>query len=80
MWPFRYFGSLQAAMVALINKDYADFVSLSSNLVGLDPVIDSLVSPLQELQANVSGARRVIQPAASAPPNRAHAAVPPKAS
>ena len=29
----RYFRALKAAMVDLINKDYADFVSLSSNLV-----------------------------------------------
>ena len=28
-----YFRTLKSAMVELINKDYADFVSLSSNLV-----------------------------------------------
>lgn len=28
-----YYQSLKAAMVELINKDYADFVDLSSNLV-----------------------------------------------
>ena len=28
-----YYSSLKTAMVALINKDYGDFVSLSSNLV-----------------------------------------------
>ena len=31
-----YFKSLKNAMVELINKDYADFVNLSSNLVGID--------------------------------------------
>ena len=30
-----YFKSLKNAMVELINKDYADFVNLSSNLVCL---------------------------------------------
>ena len=29
-----YMKSLQSAMIELINKDYADFVNLSSNLVG----------------------------------------------
>lgn len=29
-----YFQTLKVAMVELINKDYADFVDLSSNLVG----------------------------------------------
>lgn len=28
-----YYRTLKSAMVELINKDYADFVSLSSNLV-----------------------------------------------
>lgn len=31
----NYFKTLKAAMVELINKDYADFVDLSSNLVCL---------------------------------------------
>ena len=30
-----YYRTLKSAMVELINKDYADFVNLSSNLVGL---------------------------------------------
>lgn len=28
-----YYASLQTALVELINKDYADFLSLASNLV-----------------------------------------------
>ena len=29
-----YYSTLKAAMVELINKDYADFLDLSANLVG----------------------------------------------
>ena len=29
----EYLGDVKAAMVDLINKDYADFVNLSANLV-----------------------------------------------
>ena len=31
-----YYRTLKSAMVELINKDYADFVNLSSNLVAED--------------------------------------------
>ena len=48
-----YQGELQQSMVALINKDYADFVSLSSNLVGLDPAIVALREPLASMQHSI---------------------------
>ena len=36
-------------MIELINEDYADFVNLSTNLVGLDKGIVRLTEPLQVL-------------------------------
>ncbi|XP_043744901.1 conserved oligomeric Golgi complex subunit 2-like isoform X1 [Cervus elaphus] len=38
---------LKTAMVELINKDYADFVNLSTNLVILEQIVDSRLSDLQ---------------------------------
>ncbi|XP_071784531.1 conserved oligomeric Golgi complex subunit 2-like [Asterias amurensis] len=48
-----YFKSLKNAMVELINKDYADFVNLSSNLVGMDKVISNLSIPLGQFKEEV---------------------------
>ena len=41
-----YLKVLRSAMIELINRDYADFVNLSSNLVGLDKAIANLQEPL----------------------------------
>ena len=38
---------LRSSMIELINQDYADFVNLSTNLVGLDHGIDRLREPLE---------------------------------
>lgn len=40
-------------MIDLINKDYADFVNLSSNLIGLDKAINSIQIPLGQLKEEV---------------------------
>ncbi|XP_044923295.1 conserved oligomeric Golgi complex subunit 2-like isoform X1 [Mustela putorius furo] len=37
-------------MVDLINKDYADFVNLSTNLVGMDKALNELSVPLGQLR------------------------------
>ncbi|XP_044942171.1 conserved oligomeric Golgi complex subunit 2-like isoform X3 [Mustela putorius furo] len=37
-------------MVELINKDYADFVNLSTNLVGMDKALNQLSVPLGQLR------------------------------
>nr|XP_006817460.1 PREDICTED: conserved oligomeric Golgi complex subunit 2-like [Saccoglossus kowalevskii] len=52
-----YFKSLKSAMVELINKDYADFVNLSSNLVGMDKAINNLSVPLGQLREEVLAVR-----------------------
>jgi len=49
-----YLEVLETAMYDLINRDYQDFVSLSSNLVGLDTAIEDLSSPLNVLKQDVS--------------------------
>uniref|UniRef100_A0A1I7XRM9 Conserved oligomeric Golgi complex subunit 2 n=1 Tax=Heterorhabditis bacteriophora TaxID=37862 RepID=A0A1I7XRM9_HETBA len=42
-----YLKSLQHSMIELINDDYADFVHLSSNLVGLQNSIDKIDKDIQ---------------------------------
>ena len=49
-----YLEVLETAMYDLINRDYQDFVSLSSNLVGLDTAIEDLSNPLNVLKQDVS--------------------------
>ncbi|KAM8818490.1 conserved oligomeric Golgi complex subunit 2 isoform 2-T2 [Rhynchonycteris naso] len=45
-----YYKLLKTAMVELINKDYADFVNLSTNLVGMDKALNQLSVPLGQLR------------------------------
>ena len=40
-------------MIELINRDYADFVNLSGNLVGLDIAISNLQQPLSSMHTEV---------------------------
>ncbi|KAM5235584.1 conserved oligomeric Golgi complex subunit 2 [Ctenodactylus gundi] len=48
---------LKMAMVELINKDYADFVNLSTNLVGMDKALSQLSVPLGQLREEVLSLR-----------------------
>lgn len=48
-----YLKTLRSAMIELINKDYADFVNLSSNLIGLDTAIENLEAPLGQLREEI---------------------------
>ncbi|XP_043932010.1 conserved oligomeric Golgi complex subunit 2 [Protopterus annectens] len=50
-----YYKLLKTAMVELINKDYADFVNLSTNLVGMDKALNQLSVPLGQLKEEVLG-------------------------
>ncbi|KAJ7984905.1 hypothetical protein DPEC_G00359610 [Dallia pectoralis] len=52
-----YYKSLKTAMVELINKDYADFVNLSTNLVGMDKALNQLSVPLGQLREEVLSLR-----------------------
>ncbi|XP_043497645.1 conserved oligomeric Golgi complex subunit 2 [Polistes fuscatus] len=48
-----YLKLLRSAMIDLINRDYTDFVNLSSNLIGLDKAINGLEIPLSQLREEV---------------------------
>lgn len=50
----QYFNILKNSLVELINRDYADFVNLSTNLVGLDKIIKSLEDPLIDVRERVA--------------------------
>ncbi|XP_030190173.1 conserved oligomeric Golgi complex subunit 2 isoform X2 [Lynx canadensis] len=52
-----YYRLLKTAMVELINKDYADFVNLSTNLVGMDKALNQLSVPLGQLREEVLSLR-----------------------
>lgn len=60
-----YLKILRSAMIELINKDYADFVNLSSNLVGMDKAIGSLTVPLEQLKQEVLTVRMSMEEAIS---------------
>ncbi|KXJ14443.1 conserved oligomeric Golgi complex subunit 2 [Exaiptasia diaphana] len=49
----EYLKSLRHALIELINQDYADFVNLSTNLVGMDKSINNLSVPLGQLKEEV---------------------------
>ncbi|KAM7363563.1 conserved oligomeric Golgi complex subunit 2 [Cochliomyia hominivorax] len=55
-----YLKSLRASMIDLINEDYADFVSLSANLVGLDQSIDAIQTPLEKFRDEILGIQTMI--------------------
>ncbi|XP_023306109.2 conserved oligomeric Golgi complex subunit 2 [Lucilia cuprina] len=55
-----YLKSLRASMIDLINEDYADFVSLSANLVGLDQSIDTIQNPLEKFRDEIAGIQNMI--------------------
>ncbi|CAD7092100.1 unnamed protein product [Hermetia illucens] len=55
-----YLKVLRSAMIELINEDYADFVNLSTNLVGLDHQINTIHTPVEQLGDEVLGVKQVI--------------------
>ncbi|XP_030627703.1 conserved oligomeric Golgi complex subunit 2 [Chanos chanos] len=56
----QYYKLLKSAMVELINKDYADFVNLSTNLVGMDKALNQLSLPLGQLREEVLSLRSAV--------------------
>ncbi|EEC09485.1 conserved oligomeric golgi complex subunit, putative [Ixodes scapularis] len=52
---------LKSSMIELINKDYADFVNLSANLVGLDKFIRNISKPLEELRDQVTDVKAEVE-------------------
>ncbi|XP_014468152.1 PREDICTED: conserved oligomeric Golgi complex subunit 2 [Dinoponera quadriceps] len=55
-----YLKLLRSAMIDLINRDYTDFVNLSSNLIGLDKAINDLQTPLGQLREEVMQVRQAL--------------------
>ncbi|KMQ97057.1 conserved oligomeric golgi complex subunit 2, partial [Lasius niger] len=55
-----YLKLLRSAMIDLINRDYTDFVNLSSNLIGLDKAINDLQAPLGQLREEVMQVRQAL--------------------
>ncbi|PIA51192.1 hypothetical protein AQUCO_01100194v1 [Aquilegia coerulea] len=56
-----YFSSLQHELVELINRDYGDFVNLSTKLVDVDGAILRMRAPLTELRDKISQFRDTVQ-------------------
>lgn len=48
-----YLKVLRSSMIELINQDYADFVNLSTNLVGLDKGILAIQEPLEDFHKEI---------------------------
>ncbi|XP_057315656.1 conserved oligomeric Golgi complex subunit 2-like isoform X3 [Hydractinia symbiolongicarpus] len=48
-----HYKNIQLALIELINRDYADFVSLSSNLIGTEKSIDHINTPLGQLKEKI---------------------------
>nr|CAH0108522.1 unnamed protein product [Daphnia galeata] len=60
-----YLKVLRSAMIELINRDYADFVNLSGNLVGLDVAISNLEHPLISMHSDILAVEKVLHDAHS---------------
>ncbi|EDV91010.1 conserved oligomeric Golgi complex subunit 2 [Drosophila grimshawi] len=56
-----YLKGLRAAMIDLINEDYADFVNLSANLVGLDQSIETIQRPLEQFRGEIESIHSLIE-------------------
>ncbi|XP_036320588.1 conserved oligomeric Golgi complex subunit 2 isoform X3 [Rhagoletis pomonella] len=61
-----YLKDLRASMIDLINEDYADFVSLSANLVGLDQSIANIENPVLQFRKEVDNIRFCVKECAAA--------------
>lgn len=48
-----YLKTLRSAMIELINKDYTEFISLSTNLIDLDKRLDNIQSPIGQLSNHI---------------------------
>ncbi|KAK4520495.1 uncharacterized protein ATC70_008008 [Mucor velutinosus] len=52
---------LKTELVELINRDYQDFINLSTNLKGVDKDIEELKAPLADMEIQVKGVRDYFQ-------------------
>nr|XP_043617867.1 conserved oligomeric Golgi complex subunit 2 [Erigeron canadensis] len=56
-----YLSSLKHELVELINRDYAEFVNLSTNLVDVDAVVLRMRAPLIEFREKILGFRGAVE-------------------
>lgn len=56
-----YLKVLRSAMIELINQDYADFVDLSANLIGLDQQISGIGTPLEKLKDEILAVKEALE-------------------
>ncbi|RUS17090.1 oligomeric golgi complex component, COG2-domain-containing protein [Endogone sp. FLAS-F59071] len=56
-----HLAQLKNELVELINRDYADFINLSTNLKGVDRVIEDLKKPLDAMREEVKIVRTHLQ-------------------
>ncbi|KAI9330569.1 oligomeric golgi complex component, COG2-domain-containing protein [Zopfochytrium polystomum] len=54
-------SDLKAELIDLINRDYADFINISTNLVGLDKIIQDVSEPLASVRVDVETLRDKVQ-------------------
>ncbi|CAN4077129.1 unnamed protein product [Withania somnifera] len=65
-----HFTSLQHNLIDLINNDYADFVSLTTNLTDIDSYIIRMRAPLFEIKDKISSFRESVNESLSSLTNR----------
>jgi|APAra0007618407_1042631.scaffolds.fasta_scaffold00361_7 hypothetical protein len=58
-----HLASLNRELVDLINRDYADFVNLSTKLVDIDAAVVRMRAPLLELREKITGFRGSVEAA-----------------
>jgi len=57
----NYYKNIQLSLIELINQDYADFVSLSTNLIGTEKSIDELNLPLGQLKEEIRSVKQELE-------------------
>ncbi|CAH9106187.1 unnamed protein product [Cuscuta epithymum] len=61
-----HLSSLQRDLIDLINRDYADFVSLSTKLTDVDAAVVRMRAPLLEIRSKISAFREAVESSLSA--------------
>lgn len=65
-----HLSSLKHELIELINRDYADFVNLSTKLVDVDGAILRMRAPLMELRDKISSFKESVESSLGALQNR----------
>jgi len=57
----QHYNTISEELFEVINRDYNDFINLSSGLVGVDSAIEAVRQPVLQIRTDVSMARDAIQ-------------------